>query len=256
MKIRYYTAILLASLAILAGCSKGDNPKPDETDGEIWYPEKSQPGIFTVPDALKNNTNDYARQAYEGVKVLENLIATYSDYFLAPEGTKNTSLTSALGYQYAYSKGDHTVEYMYGDFVTSHRMFELEAKDVSGKRLVLITGDWWENWNAADGKSENGKHYGNMRYSIGAGDTAQTMEFSWIDDGGGNYRVTCNVWKPGQNNGLDIKYEFTFNADRSGGYLYTEWLPNGNLQYRTEWESSGSGSLIMMSGPNAGTYAW
>lgn len=256
MKIGYYTAILLVSLTMLVGCGKGDDPKPDGSDGEIWYPEKSQPGVFKIPDALKSNGNQYAKQAYEGVKAMEDLIATYSDYFLAPEGTKNTSLTSALGYQYVYSKGNHTVEYMYGDFSSTHRVFELEIKDISGSQITRITGDWWENWNADDGKSENGKHYGKMVYVTGTGDNEQVREFSWKDDGGGNYRVTCIFWKPGEDNGLDVRYDYTFNADRSGGYLYTEWLSNGNLQYRTEWESNGSGNLTVMGGPNAGTYSW
>lgn len=257
MKMKHYIVVLLfASAVTLAGCGKGETPTPDGKDGEIWYPEKSQPGVFKVPDALKNHTNDYARQAYEGVKVMEDQIGTYSDYFLAPEGTKNTSVTPALGYQYTYNKNGHTVAYMYGDFSSTHRVFELEIKDASGARVARITGDWWENWNANDGKPENGKHYGNMRYATGTGDTEQVIDFSWIDDGGANYRVTCNVWKPGQNNGLDIKYEYTFHADRSGGYLYTEWLPSGNFQYTTEWQTNGSGSLIIMSGPDAGTYSW
>lgn len=252
----YYTALLFAVIVLVSGCGKGNAPKPEGSEGDIWYPQKSQPGVFRVPDALKSNSNQYAKQAYDGVKVMEDLIATHSDYFMAPAGTKNTSLTPALGYQYAYSKGNHTVEYMYADFVTSHRVFELKIKNASGAHTGLITGDWWENWNAAEGKPENGRHYGNIRYAAGEGNNERVTEFSWIDDGGGNYRVTCNVWKPGQNSGLDKKYEYTFNADRSGGYLYTEWLANGNFQYRTEWTTNGSGSLTIMGGSNAGTYNW
>lgn len=124
MKIRNYTTILLAALVLLTGCDQDNTPQGDGANGEIWYPEKSQPGIFRIPDALKVNNNPYAKQTYEGVKVIQDLIASYSDYFLAPEGTNNTSLTPALGYRYTYTKNNRTVEYMYGDFSSTHRVFE------------------------------------------------------------------------------------------------------------------------------------
>jgi predicted small secreted protein len=128
MKKRNYTTILLAAFVLLTGCDQNNTPQGEGANGEIWYPEKSQPGIFKIPDALKVNNNPYAKQTYEGVKMIEDLIASYSNYFIAPKGTKNTSLTPALGYRYTYTKNDHTVEYMYGDFSSTHRVFELKIK--------------------------------------------------------------------------------------------------------------------------------
>lgn len=251
-------AILMLAAAVVA-CSKKDNPNPEEPGAgtEIWYPEKSQPGVFRVPDALKNHGNDYAKQTYAGVYELEELVETYNAYFLAPEGTKNTSITPSLGYRFEYEVDGNTVSYSYVDFSSTHRTFELKVTNPAGEREVLITGDWWENWNADDGVEETGKHYGNLRYAIGAATASQTKEFSWKDDGGGNYRVTSNIWKPGENTGLAAKYDYTFNADLSGTSTYRAELAAGGYDfYRAMWEADGSGELVVGEGGNATKHEW
>lgn len=251
------TFLLLATA--LWACGKKDNPnleRPDEAT-EIWYPEKSQPGVFKVPDALKNHNNDYAKQTHAGIAELEDLISAYNAYFLAPEGTKNTSLTLALGYQYDYLVDGHTVKYMYGDFSSTHRVFELEVVNSTGGRIVFISGSWWENWNAEDGRTENGRHYGQMRYEVGEGDSKQAKEFSWIDDGGGDYRVSFNIWNPGGGGGLAAKYEYTFNADQSGKSMYQAELPEGGYaHYQAAWMSNGSGAITFGEGGNAKKHEW
>lgn len=252
-------AFLLFTTVLLA-CSRKDNPSPegpDEGTG-IWYPEKSQPGVFKVPDALKSHTNDYARQTYRGIAELEDLISTYGAYFLAPEGTKNTSLTSALGYQFEYAVNGHKVKYMYGDFGSTHRVFELEVTNPSGVRVVQISGNWWENWDAEEGKTEDGRHYGQLRYAIGADGASQTKEFSWKDDGGGDYRVDFDIWKPGDNTGLAAKYAYTFNADLSGKSMYQAQLPDGGgyAYYNAAWKSSGAGQITFGEGGNAIQHQW
>lgn len=250
---------IVLAMALLA-CSKKNNPNPD-SDGkvaEIWHPEKSQPGVFNVSDALKNHADTYAKQTYAGVAELTDLINSYSGYFLAPEGTKNTSLTPALGYQFEYKVDGHTVKYMYGDFSSTHRLFELEVTNASGIRVVHISGDWWENWNAEDGKTEVGRHYGQMRYEIGDGDAMQAKEFSWIDDGGADYRVKFNIWEPGGGGGLAAKYEYTFDADLSGKSMYQAQLPDGGgyAYYNAAWKSNGSGQIIFGEGGNAIQHQW
>lgn len=250
---------IVLAMALLA-CGKKDNPNPDR-DGketEIWHPEKSQPGVFRVPEALKNHSNDYARQTYQGVVELEDLIQTYSAYFRTPEGTKNTSLTPALGNDFEYTVAGHTVKYMYGDFSSTHRLFELEVTNASGASIVRITGNWWENWNAEDGKTENGRHYGQMRYEIGEGDAKQAKEFSWIDDGGGDYRVKFNIWEPGGGGGLEAKYEYTFNTDLSGKSMYQAALPDGGgyAYYNAAWKKDGSGMITFGEGGNAKQHQW
>ncbi|TJZ63373.1 hypothetical protein FAZ15_03580 [Sphingobacterium olei] len=256
MKTRYYTAILLASFTILVGCSKGDDPKPDGSEGEIWYPEKSQPGVFKVPDGLKNHQDTYAKQTYSKIEVLDKLIKDYAPYFIAPQGTKNTSITPTLGNRFEYAVNNHTVNYMYGDFSSTHRIFELEV-DNSNTPMFKAGGDLWENWNAEDGKPEQGKHYGNVSYYIGSDDTRQTKEFSWIDDGGGRYRVKLLIWSTRPNSYLTARYEYTFKPDLSGNYTYWSYPPNGGGDYwRADWKASGKGALTKGEGGAAVTYQW
>lgn len=248
--------IAIGFAAAVLACGKKDNPNPEDPDGgEIWYPEKSQPGIFKVPEILESHGNEHARQTYAIVTVLESIVAEYNTYFLVP--TEYTKPTSGLGDRFEYTIDGHRVSYMYGDFVDSHRVFELEAKNAAGGTIVRAQGDWWEDWNAEDGKPETGRHYGNLSYFVGAEANVQTKEFSWIDDGGGNYRVELLVWSPNPDSYLAARYRYVFNADRSGSFTYWSYPPTGGGDYwRAGWKSSGAGELTKGEGGMARTYRW
>lgn len=246
--------IILIAFSFVACSKSSDAPENEGGQNTIWIPQKSQPQVFKVPEELKNNTNQYAKSTYEGIKELEDLITAYKDYFLVPEGTKNESLT---GNKFSYGKDGLAITYTYEDYSSTHRTFNLVAKQSSGEQVVRISGDWWENWNAEEGKTETGKHYGNLRYQIGDDSTGQTKEFSWKDDGGENYRVTYSIWRPGVNSGLSAKYEYTFNADLSGNSSYREHLPNGGGEvYNAGWKKSGSGQITIGESGNAVTHNW
>ncbi|GGG80848.1 hypothetical protein GCM10007415_11710 [Parapedobacter pyrenivorans] len=248
--------VILLSLAFLA-CGKKDHPNPDEPgDGsEIWQPEKSQPGVFKVPDALKNHQDTHAKQVYGAINVLGAIIAEYSTYFVVPE--VHTQPTGGLGDRFEYQVGGHIVSYMFGDFVDSHRVFELEVTNATGGHIMRAAGNWWEDWNADEGKTETGKHSGQLAYYIGAEPNTQTKEFSWIDDGGGNYRVELLVWSPRPNSYLTARYQYVFKADQSGDFTYWSYPPNGGGDYwRAGWTSSGEGELIKGEGENAETFRW
>lgn len=241
----------------LLACSKNNDPNPDDDgkEGVIWYPEKSQPGVFNVPDALKTHDDTYAKQTYNTINVLESLIAEYSAYFLVPK--EHTRPVSGLGDRFEYMNDGHSVSYMYGDFVTSHRVFELAATTAAGGTMMRAGGDWWEDWDAEAGRPETGKHYGSIGYYIGEEEHSQTKEFNWKDDGGGNYRVELLVWSPQPDSYLTARYQYVFNADLSGSFTYWSYLPNGGGDYwRAVWESSGAGELTKGEGGHATQYKW
>lgn len=247
-------SIIIITLAVFA-CSKKDNPNPEGQETDIWYPEKSQLGVFKVPDALKNHGDTYAKQAYGVVNVLEALIAEYQAYFLVPK--EHTKPVSGLGERFNYKVDGHSVSYMYGDFVDSHRVFELEAIPTAGGPVIRAGGDWWEDWNAEAGKPETGKHYGNVAYYIGEPTNSQTKEFSWKDDGGGNYRVELLIWSPRPNSYLTARYQYVFKADLSGNFTYWSYPPSGGGDYwRAAWKSGGAGELTKGEGGNATRHQW
>lgn len=247
--------IILLCLGMLA-CGKKDNPNPEEPgESAVWYPEKSQPGVFKVPDALKNNSDTYAKQTYDAINVLETLIAEHHAYFLVPKEHKKP--VSGLGERFEYTIDGHSVSYMYGDFASSHRVFELDVATTAGGTLMRAGGDWWERWNAEEGKPETGKHYGNIAYYIGEQANSQTKEFSWKDDGGGNYRVELLIWSPGANSYLTARYQYVFKADLSGSFTYWSYPPNGGGDYwRAGWKSGGGGELTKGEGGLAETHRW
>lgn len=247
--------LLLIPLALMVSCEKSTDP--DKKESGAWSPPHSQPRVLPVPDQLKTHADPYAKRVYAGIKELEDLIAVHHQYFLVPEGTENKSGIPTIENKFSYERDGLAVEYAFFDYLSSHRVFELEVKRTTGESVLSASGDWWPDWDAEAGGPRAGKNYGTIAYRTPQGSLEQNKEFSWKDDGGGQYRVTYQVWNPGTNSGLAEKYEYQFNADKSGSFTYWEYRTNGGGDYiRADWQADGSGKHVLGEGGLAVTNEW
>ena len=232
--------VLFALAIIVAGCSKDEEPTPEELQNLSFNSEQV---LARVPDGLKNSDDPQAEDCYSFIESAVDM-SDFIDEMEVPDDafkvSKKSSLAGADTWRWTwYEYGGQTITlYWTYDEDNSKRYWTMEIQYGSGPRYDFI-----EAWETKDGTQ------GEVIYNFGwaaiySGEPIEDYEYyywryTWTLDNSGAYHLKFGIDSYNQEYEFDVYYDVLINADGSGSidyYIYDE------LFYAYTWDALGNGT--------------
>jgi hypothetical protein len=241
MKLKFLA--LVAVLAVMASCSKDDDPAPLESAKLSFGDEES---VVTLPDVMLNSSNEYVSQIVEMVGQV-NMLSSYTMLSETPDGaTKSSTEIVPENGRIARTAGSVLV-YIWDDGQGGQIAYQV--KDQSDafvfELLWKIDGKWYKYFSATEKKD---KSSGNMvlydiwNFNSDPNWTASSQLFRW------DWSRSGDLLSFSFTDFESLKFEMSVNVKTGAGNMATYWGSTVNESVVWEkgseitWESDGSGT--------------
>lgn len=232
MKLKRFTAVLLAGLVAFS-CSDNDEDKqPDVESASLSFSSEQQ--VVAVPNAMLTSEDPYAQMAAGWVTLANSMTASLSLFTPPASATKSTERINASN---ARTKAGSSVVYTWSD--PQYGSIAYQISDASSKYTFELflkpTGETeWLRYLYAEEQKDKSRGYMEVyNDQSSAGDALMTWEW---ERSGDNFQLTLT----------DATSEFYFvleinTGTKAGSIMYYE---GAEKTYEMTWDAQGKGSWV------------